>query len=1238
MFASTGLFRDIPCSYFLFGLCERPYCHFKHSRQDEAKARIEAEKSALQNKEADGEYKPPTSSLQRTLQDIENSIKSEKRKLGGHDVSDNGEAQKSNQSTLKNKPTGTPEYNPTPIRELKKKRIEGKLGRSKYDLALLDDPATDGEYDPASNFSTGSKSSAEATNSNSFEETEADLGSIPDYAKHLHGTKRPAEEDTEEDESPLAKIPKFVSVEYTPAVNDSVEFSDEEPLGEKEDWFSDEASNKGSESGNVSEAESTDMTNKTNQSSSSVNEEKKTEDSKNLLPIEFTADGFVKSAYIEKHGEKKDKTKANNKNKSVRKEHDKRKEDTLFKKTASGKETSKVSSVDEDAEDINSSEKHRPDVNIFSLFKEEFDSALENCATPSKQDDSGSTPKVKLKSNDSKNRSKSPVPKLSKVSDNTHGSKSSWKEKHDSLKVKKTEEDDTSKHKTKSSSEHRHSSKTSDSKQNSASHSKRDREKANGAITDKHKHESSRKEDLSISKHKSSSSSSSSKHRESSSSRDKHLESDSHHSSVKHGSSTSKSSHDSSKLNSHHSKDHKKSERHSSKSGEKHSHSSSKHKHHSEKHGKSSGSKSGSEKSNKKKKHIVNLDVDLFGVGSEDSPYRHVVDDDDLSDLDKYFMEDDPFDECLKIFNEGAANKPSTSGEGDRKKLKKSSDHDDIPTAVAGKKRIALKQSDPSERKKTVSNKPAPKPSPAQVMMNRYKMMQDRILQAEQESKEKMKVKVRQISQQNAVKASTSTGPSKPNLASASATFSTYIANKNKKTTAVTVAKGSKRKAHTPTVPIAKLKRPTVEVSTSSKVGTNVRQRYLNQFIDEILKINPNEEEAFKRGKEEEEAVYKRCSNKQIYLNCAVNTIKRLRSELEQKKSGSKPVSTPKKTSHATILDGAGAHKTTYTLHRSGGAAKLREEDFTGAELYKKLLSYVLTEDQLRENNFPRPDPDKGGTAIFYGEVKKSQKGSTKGYEKLCVRCGKVFEVYPNGKYAVKQECVYHWGKAWKKKIAGSIETRYTCCQGDLAAEGCQVAKLHVHETNKMENMSGYMKTIPCSPPIDGDYGVYALDCEMVYTTMGVELARVTVVGADQEPVYESFVLPDNPVVDFNTRFSGITDDDMEDVHTSLRDVQAVLLSLFTDKTILMGHSLESDLIALKLIHNTVVDTSIVFPHRLGYPFKRALKNLMAEYLKKIIQDDVAGHDSLEDAVACVQLMQYRLKEDSRTDGRRLSS
>jgi len=42
----------------------------------------------------------------------------------------------------------------------------------------------------------------------------------------------------------------------------------------------------------------------------------------------------------------------------------------------------------------------------------------------------------------------------------------------------------------------------------------------------------------------------------------------------------------------------------------------------------------------------------------------------------------------------------------------------------------------------------------------------------------------------------------------------------------------------------------------------------------------------------------------------------------------------------------------------------------------------------------------------------------------------------------------------------------------------------------------------------------------------------------------------------------------------------------------------------LQLIHSSVVDTSVVFPHRLGLPYKRALKNLAADMLQRIIQND----------------------------------
>ena len=93
----------------------------------------------------------------------------------------------------------------------------------------------------------------------------------------------------------------------------------------------------------------------------------------------------------------------------------------------------------------------------------------------------------------------------------------------------------------------------------------------------------------------------------------------------------------------------------------------------------------------------------------------------------------------------------------------------------------------------------------------------------------------------------------------------------------------------------------------------------------------------------------------------------------------------------------------------------------------------------------------------------------------------------------------------------------------------------------------------------------------------------------------------------FTLRFSGITAPLLAAVTTRLQDVQQHLLTLFSVDTILLGHSLNSDLVALKLIHNKVVDTSIVFPHPRGLPYRRALRTLAADILRKIIQENGTG-------------------------------
>jgi hypothetical protein len=46
-----------------------------------------------------------------------------------------------------------------------------------------------------------------------------------------------------------------------------------------------------------------------------------------------------------------------------------------------------------------------------------------------------------------------------------------------------------------------------------------------------------------------------------------------------------------------------------------------------------------------------------------------------------------------------------------------------------------------------------------------------------------------------------------------------------------------------------------------------------------------------------------------------------------------------------------------------------------------------------------------------------------------------------------------------------------------------------------------------------------------------------------------------------------------------------------------------SPFLLFQLLHQTVVDTAVVFPHKMGYPYKRALRMLAAELLMRIIQN-----------------------------------
>ena len=159
----------------------------------------------------------------------------------------------------------------------------------------------------------------------------------------------------------------------------------------------------------------------------------------------------------------------------------------------------------------------------------------------------------------------------------------------------------------------------------------------------------------------------------------------------------------------------------------------------------------------------------------------------------------------------------------------------------------------------------------------------------------------------------------------------------------------------------------------------------------------------------------------------------------------------------------------------------------------------------------------------------------------------------------------------------------------------------------------------------DPDYSnLVGIDCEMVDTIAGKELARVSLVNQLGVTLYDSIVLPENEVTDYLTQYSGITPKMLRECKTSLKDAQRNVLDLLDENSILVGHSIDNDLKCLKLIHSRIIDTSDIFPHPNGHPSKHSLVFLLQRVLRESL-DREGGHDSVDDARAALRIAMKKL-------------
>ncbi|XP_021022928.1 apoptosis-enhancing nuclease isoform X2 [Mus caroli] len=172
-------------------------------------------------------------------------------------------------------------------------------------------------------------------------------------------------------------------------------------------------------------------------------------------------------------------------------------------------------------------------------------------------------------------------------------------------------------------------------------------------------------------------------------------------------------------------------------------------------------------------------------------------------------------------------------------------------------------------------------------------------------------------------------------------------------------------------------------------------------------------------------------------------------------------------------------------------------------------------------------------------------------------------------------------------------------------------------------------KSVPREAPRPGPIKCVAIDCEMVGTgPQGrvSELARCSVVSYSGDVLYDKYIRPEMPIVDYRTRWSGIT---RQHMHKAIpfQVAQKEILKLLKGKVV-VGHALHNDFQALKYVHprSQTRDTTYV-PNLLSQPSslirtRVSLKDLALNLLHKKIQVGHQGHSSVEDAMTAMELYQ----------------
>ncbi|EED14391.1 RNA exonuclease Rex3, putative [Talaromyces stipitatus ATCC 10500] len=299
-------------------------------------------------------------------------------------------------------------------------------------------------------------------------------------------------------------------------------------------------------------------------------------------------------------------------------------------------------------------------------------------------------------------------------------------------------------------------------------------------------------------------------------------------------------------------------------------------------------------------------------------------------------------------------------------------------------------------------------------------------------------------------------------------------------------------------------------------------------------------------------------------------------------------------------------------------------------------------------------------------EIAEAKRGieAADGWEK-CDRCAGRFQVFPgrraDGTLATGGKCTYHPGKVFRPPrkptdhiTGGQAEAYFPCCNETVGTSaGCTKAEHHVFKVSDPKRLAAVMQ-FEKTPARDDDVSrkPVTFDCEMGYTTLGMELIRLTALSWPKgDTLLDVLVKPIGEILDLNSRYSGVFPEHFVNAvpyskppQTKPKDVEetapmqvvdspaaarSLLFELIDPSTPLIGHAIDNDLNVVRIIHPTIIDTVLLYPHPRGLPVRYSLKYLSKLHLERDIQMGGAnkGHDSREDALATGDLVRVKVVE-----------